>query len=279
MRPNLLHDVGRAGDEPIVRAATGRIRLEIRRVAMELANGALHAEERAAAIFTATAGDAVAFTDVRAQAHGDKEAKQSHGKADEPTNSVAIAAAGGCLVLTSSGIVGLSCCSVIGASTDYNPHDELQHVNRNYNSKEDFKGGRGRILAIRRGIGAKVELHAVQNLTERAGIAPKREATHGMTTPKGATIAQAIAPASRRHIVRATRRRFRENHGVEALTRHHTSIRNANLVRGVVARIDNELVATSQVRRSNDFHRTFLHKFSHGNLRFRRGCIIHHGEL
>jgi hypothetical protein len=161
-----LHDVGRARVEPIVRAATGRIRLEICRVAMELANGTLHAPKRAAAIFTATAGDAVASTNVHAQAHGDKEAKESHGRADERTNSVAIAAAGGGSTFPCTGIVGCRCCSVIGTCRYNNPDDELQHVDRHNNTKENFKGRCRRILAILRGVGAKIELQAVQDLTE-----------------------------------------------------------------------------------------------------------------
>jgi hypothetical protein len=206
-----------------------------------LANGALHAPKRAAAIFQATTGDAVSLADVGAQEHGNDEAKYSQGEAQEPAN------------ITSGG----------------KREDHLQKIDCNSNSKEDFKGRRRRILAIGRGLGAKVELHAVQDLTERAGVAPKREAKHGMATSKSATIAQPIAPASRWHIVRATHCRFRDNQRIEALTRHYPSVGNANLVRSVVAGVDKELVAFSQVRRSNDFHSTVLHRFSHGN-RFRR---------
>jgi hypothetical protein len=55
---------------------------EVRRVARQLAHGAVQAPKRAATIFQTTAGDAVSFADVGAQAHGNKEAKQIHGTSE-----------------------------------------------------------------------------------------------------------------------------------------------------------------------------------------------------
>jgi hypothetical protein len=76
-----LHNIGRPRIEPIVRATTGRVCIEVRGVARKLANGALQAPKRVAAIFTATSGDAVSFADVDAQDHGNDETKYSQDEA------------------------------------------------------------------------------------------------------------------------------------------------------------------------------------------------------
>jgi hypothetical protein len=134
-----LDDLGRTPvKEPIVRAGTGQMRLEIRRVPRELANGALEAPKRAAAIFTAAPGDVVPFADIGPQAHGNNATKQAHGELEESTRkaSTAVTATSLCWVLTCIGILKRLVHSGIGAGT----HNKLDAVNRNNKCKEDFKG-------------------------------------------------------------------------------------------------------------------------------------------
>lgn len=214
----ILDNVGRTGRESHFRAALatrGGIGVEIRRVTVGLAQGAAHAPKGAAAIFAPVAslfGNVILFAEAVAQAKGYNHDKQVHARVQDPAQVAgpSVAARPVNVAIRIFGRV----YSGLKDRTENRRKDNLE----NPQNEKNLAGRRSRRFSVARFSSRPEHVHARQDLSQRTRLTPKGKATDGMAAPKGAAIAESIAPTAKRNVVRAAIHRVRDNGGLKALT-------------------------------------------------------------